>query len=286
LAEYLQNTAVFHSDRFSIDEVCCRAESPDRSASECNHRPSIAFVRSGVFRKHLGRTDVLADANHVVFFNAGEEYRVSHPVAGGDDCLSLTFDAEALFEFAIEAGGKGDQLERPFALTHCLCSSATALRLYCLVSRIRRGVADSLEVQEQGLSLLATIADESRAFRAAVPGRRSAATEALHRKLADSARELIARDPGAPLTLPEIGDAVGASPYHLVRLFARCTGLPLHRYRNRLRLRLAIKQLTDGERDLTSLAMRLGFASHSHFTDAFRREFHLSPSSFRRGMRV
>ncbi|MFH1680297.1 MAG: helix-turn-helix domain-containing protein [Candidatus Eisenbacteria bacterium] len=32
----------------------------------------------------------------------------------------------------------------------------------------------------------------------------------------------------------------------------------------------------------TDLALDVGFASHSHFTDAFRREFGVSPSDLRR----
>jgi AraC-like DNA-binding protein len=34
---------------------------------------------------------------------------------------------------------------------------------------------------------------------------------------------------------------------------------------------------------LTELALDLGYSSHSHFTDAFRREFGVSPAAFRAG---
>ena len=67
----------------------------------------------------------------------------------------------------------------------------------------------------------------------------------------------------------------------MCRLFRRHAGLPLHRYRRRLRLREALRRLADGERDLTGLALDLGFSEHSHFTNAFRAEFSVPPSGFR-----
>jgi len=39
-----------------------------------------------------------------------------------------------------------------------------------------------------------------------------------------------------------------------------------------------------GEEDLTSLALDLGFSSHSHLTDAFRKEFGNPPSAMRKAM--
>jgi AraC-like DNA-binding protein len=282
LTEYIHNTLVFRDDGFAIENVCCRAESPDCSATEYNNRPSIAFVRSGVFRKHVGRDHLLADANHIVFFNASEEYRVSHPVAGGDDCTSLWFDAVTLENFSREVGSRMASPDCPFPLMHLVASSACAMRLHRLLNRIANRSMDSFEVHEAGLALLGAVSRESREALAVPSSRVRSSTSAAHRRIVDAARELIAANPGAPLTLQTIGDKVGVSPYHLVRIFRRHTGLPLHRYRNQLRLRLALEHVSQGHRDLTSVALRLGFASHSHFTDAFRREFHLSPSAFRR----
>ena len=57
--------------------------------------------------------------------------------------------------------------------------------------------------------------------------------------------------------------------------------MPLHRYLTRLRLRAALERLAGGANDLTALALDLGFSSHSHFADAFRREFGRTPSAVR-----
>jgi AraC-like DNA-binding protein len=56
----------------------------------------------------------------------------------------------------------------------------------------------------------------------------------------------------------------------------------IHRYANRLRLREGVERIVEGEEDLSHLALDLGFSSHSHFSDVFRREFSLTPREFRR----
>jgi hypothetical protein len=43
-------------------------------------------------RRHLGSDDAVAEPNQVLFFNKDESYWVSHPVSGGDACLSLWVD--------------------------------------------------------------------------------------------------------------------------------------------------------------------------------------------------
>ena len=86
----------------------------------------------------------------------------------------------------------------------------------------------------------------------------------------------------SPPALGDVAEALGCSPYHLSRIFHRESGLPMRRYLDRCRLRTALERLAEGEKDLTGLALDLGYADHSHFSNAFRREFGMSPSLFRR----
>jgi AraC-like DNA-binding protein len=49
-----------------------------------------------------------------------------------------------------------------------------------------------------------------------------------------------------------------------------------------LRLRLALERLLDPGTDILTLALELGYSSHSHFTSAFRRCYGCQPSVWRR----
>jgi AraC family transcriptional regulator len=70
------------------------------------------------------------------------------------------------------------------------------------------------------------------------------------------------------------------SPYQLCRAFKREFGDTLTAYRNRLRILSSLEAVSAGE-DLTTIALALGFSSHSHFTAAFRRVFGTVPSQLR-----
>ena len=86
------------------------------------------------------------------------------------------------------------------------------------------------------------------------------------------------------LRLPDISRAAGVSPAYLTDLFTRTEGIPLHQYLTHLRLGRALLELPHTN-DLTSLALDLGFSSHSHFTFMFRRAFGCTSSQFRDGTR-
>ena len=65
--------------------------------------------------------------------------------------------------------------------------------------------------------------------------------------------------------------------YHLCRTFRAVTGQTLFGFRRDLRLRAALAMLPDYRGRLSELAHTLGFASHSHFTAAFRGHFGVPP---------
>jgi AraC family transcriptional regulator len=77
---------------------------------------------------------------------------------------------------------------------------------------------------------------------------------------------------------------VGSSVFHLARIFKVRTGFSLHTYRTQLRLRAALERLREPGLDLIDIALDLGFSSHSHFTETFRRSFGKTPSAVRESL--
>ena len=82
------------------------------------------------------------------------------------------------------------------------------------------------------------------------------------------------------LSLSDVAHALDVSPVYLTQAFARAEGVPLYRYIVSLQLARAMLRLPDCE-DITTLAMDLGFSSHSHFSTAFKSFCGLTPSAFR-----
>src|SRR5678816_4693825 len=97
MADFAVNR-LLDTDTIAIRDVHCRGTCRHRSAEECASSTHLVFPYRGVYTRHVGNDQAVADANHVLFFNAGEGYRVSHPLSGGDASLDLTLSESLVHE--------------------------------------------------------------------------------------------------------------------------------------------------------------------------------------------
>jgi len=252
-------------------DVHCRGECRHRSTEECAAATHLVFPYRGLFLRDVGSTQSVADANHVLLFNADQGYQVSHPAAGGDACLSLSIAQPLLRELA-PAGLLQDR-DKPVFRGQALRIDERAQVLVALLRHsLRRGSIEPLEAE----SLALTLACRSLGPRTAhAPG----ATRARQR-LVDRAKLLLASDLTRRWTLAEIAAEIGGSPVYLTQAFQQVEGMPLYRYHLRLRLAHALNLMADCE-DVAALAQDLGFSSHSHFSAAFRQAYGRTPTAFR-----
>ena len=77
--------------------------------------------------------------------------------------------------------------------------------------------------------------------RGALAGPRRTTIKA-HAEIAESAKAFMAMRCAERLTIEDVSRHVHVSPFHLCRLFRKHAGLPIHRYLNRLRLRVALAE--------------------------------------------
>src|SRR5580765_2710861 len=99
MADFEVNS-LLDTDTIAIRDVHCRGTCRHRSAEECASTTHLVFPYRGVYLRHVGNDQAVADANHVLFFNADEGYQISHPLAGGDASLSLSLSERTLRELA------------------------------------------------------------------------------------------------------------------------------------------------------------------------------------------
>jgi AraC family transcriptional regulator len=98
-------------------------------------------------------------------------------------------------------------------------------------------------------------------------------------------KEIISNAASLRVQLGDISHAVGVSPSHLAATFKKVERTTIHQYLVNLRLRRAAALLR-GSDDLTTLALNLGFASQSHFSNAFRRWAGCPPGQYRARLRA
>ena len=255
-----------------IRDVVCDGECRHRSAEECASATHLVFPYRGVYVRHLGRNDAVAEANQVVFFNQAEDYSISHPVAGGDASLSMTIAEPLLSELAPK-----DQVRDGGVLAfrrHRLRVDPRAQVLVALLRHsLRRGAAETLEAETLALTLVRRALGERTSHAAGASRGRQ--------KLVDRAKVILSSDLARRWTLAEIAHEVGVSPVYLTQVFQQVEAVPLYRYQLRLRLARALDLLGQYD-DLTALGLDLGFSSHSHFSASFRQAYGRTPAEFQR----
>lgn len=271
MSEELTIKLLLDTKTLALRDVICRGDCRHKSAEECSRSTYLVFPYRGAFVRHLGRDDVFGEANQLMFFNQDESYRISHPVKGGDACLSISIDEALLRELALKEQVRvGDKLAFD---PHRLRIDARAQALVALLRHgLDNGVIETLEAEVLTLTLIKRALGERtlHAVRAS----------AGRQKLVDRAKLTLTSDPGRRWTLADIATEVGVSPVYLTQVFQQVEGMPLYRYQLRLRLARALDLLPQCD-DLMTLGMELGFSSHSHFSAAFRQAYGRTPKEFR-----
>ena len=255
----------------AVKDVHCSGTCRHRSAEECAAATHLVFPYRGVYLRHVGSDQSVADANHVLFFNAGEGYQVSHPATGGDDSLVLAVSQPLLRELA--PGALADRSDQFKFRGQSLRIDPRAQALVALLRHsLRNGSIEPLEAE----SLALTLVCRSLGPRTT---RQAGATHA-RRRLVDRAKVLLASDLTKRWSLAEIAAEIGGSAVYLTQAFQQVEGLPLYRYHLRLRLARALDKVAEYD-DMSALAQDLGFSSHSHFAAAFKQAYGRSPTAFK-----
>jgi AraC-like DNA-binding protein len=251
----------------------------------------VVVTRRGAFSRESGGHTVLSHAGVVTFWHPDERYHIEHPVPGGDVCSVFRLPEDGVRELiAAYAPHTADAATVRFPVPDFSLDGAgylvhrmavrTAATVECAASPM------SLAAEEQAMAFLhhAVARAVQRSAGIAPTGRLHA--ERRNRYAAEYARrvhEVIARRFREPLTLRDIARAVACSPYHLSRIVTAHDGVPIYRLVLQLRLRESLERVLDSRESLSIVALDAGFSSQSHFGEAFRREFGMSPGVLRRG---
>lgn len=277
---------LYESPLVSVSEYSCRAHEGGPAAEEQSANNAIVMMRHGAFVKHFGKRRVTADVNQAVFFSKDSVYRISHPSGCGDRGTYFLIAPQILNDIVRELDPAIDEHpDNPFAFVTSHCEGALFRRYRELVYRLEPGrnvPTDPLWAETAVLEWVADLLESAFKKHNRPAKSRRASTKTDYAAKAEAAKAFLSNRLSEQITLTDAARAVAASPFNFARLFQEQTGLPLHRYLTQLRLRAALERISGGEPDLTTLALDLGFSSHSHFTDVFRREFGYTPSSIRK----
>ncbi len=266
----------------ALGEFRCPTQHPQFRGGGPQACAYVVFPRTAVrISPHRGRPEVCTPAL-AVYYNIGDCYE-RHAVSGqGDHCDWIAVSQGLLHELTGDRGNASSEpgfagAFAPIAGRHFLAQR----RIFERLSGQRDGSA--LAIEEAVCSLLQPMV-------LAASARWTRERRARHgcglvsgqarRRIVDTVKQRIAVHFSEDLSLADLASDAGCSPGHLARCFRALTGTSLHAYQNQLRLRAALPMLPDFRQRLSVLALELGFASHSHFGESFRRQFGMTPSEY------
>ena len=252
----------------------------------------VVVTRRGAYARRCRGETVVCHAGVATFAGPHDVQRIQHPVPGGADCtvfrvpeagmrdLISTLDPAAAAAPSICLPVCHAALDGSGYFKHLVAARVAALHAAA------RNPSTAVAAEEQAILFV------HHAVRRAYVAAGRATPHSLPHPMGDHNRsaatytrrvhELIAARFHERLTLHGIAREVGCSPYHLSRLVAADVGVPIYRLVIQLRLRAALDRVLDSREPLSGVAFDAGFASQSHFGDAFRREFGLAPGAARR----
>jgi AraC family transcriptional regulator len=261
----MQVSNLIDDDEILVTDVRCSNAPRPQGSLEKPGTLEIVIPLAGVFERTVYRSGSArsgvpstADPSRIHLFLPAAPYRVAHPLGGTDRSLAI----------AIRAGWS-DLPSFPNDIPAPPIAHAFARRLAAAVAR---GTVDDLAAGEAARHLV----DQSLGWFDHFPvlaRRGEASTRQIRLEIAASLRRRT--------TLAELGRRVGLSGWEAARRFRMATGSSIHQYRTALRIQAALERIEAGERDLTALALDLGFADHSHLANVLRRAVGQPPSAFR-----
>jgi len=277
-------TVLRRSALVALGEYRCPVGHPQFSGGGPQRCPFIAFPRSSTRITRLGARPLVYTPNTISLHNIGDVYCREAVSSEGERCDWIAVAPALLREIAALRGVVADN-ERIFDVALAPATAAVYAAQRALFRSLRANPAMSmLQVEESTIAIVDAV------LRAARRGARGTAGDHAHERrfpgrapaIVEATLRLLATEYHGALSVATISARVHCSPGYLSRLFRRSTGFTLHEYQQQLRLRASLEMLLDSAHGLSEVAMQLGFANHSHFTCAFRREFGMTPSEFSR----
>ncbi|WP_027366413.1 AraC family transcriptional regulator [Desulfocurvibacter africanus] len=230
----------------------------------------IGLVRAGARELTVRRTRVNVPTGGMFLLNPDEPHSSTTMPGDGESYSALCLPPEALYRILDDAGSAPagqTRFARPLALDADIRSAFVRL-----VEKLEES-ASFYVLSQYFQALFVMLANHG--ICVDPPRQPDAGAGGLER-----ARRIILTECDRDVTLDELAQAARVSPSALVRGFARRFGLTPHAYLVRARLKRA-RMLLDQGVPQSEAAATTGFFDQSHFANAFRKYYGLSPGRYR-----
>lgn len=254
-----------------IDEHVCYSGPGDRPFEELYGFFTIAAVLEGVFTCKSQDGKSLLHPGALLLGNHGACFECGHDHSTGDRCIALHIEPEAFAEVAASVAGSGR-----FRFPAGMVESAPALVPWLI--RIEAGrIADCRLQADEFVTDLTERVIGATSQAGATAARISASDE---RRISTAIR-FIEMHVSEDIELDRLAVIADMSKYHFLRTFRRTVGVTPYQFVLAMRLRRAAVRLISSAEPVAAIAFDVGFGDLSTFNARFKRQFGVSPASFR-----
>lgn len=225
---------------------------------------NINFTLRGSFREILGTRPQEATASSILIKPAGEHHANRYGSVGAKGFII------EILPHKLEIVRRFSKLFDAPAHIHNPTLSALASKIY---REFRRLNSPASELMIEGLILEMLAESTRREIKV------SSSVTPPH--WLSEARDFIRASFAEQMSLSKVAESVGVNPAHLARMFRRYYGCTVGEYVRRHQMEYAARQLTETRRSLAEIGASAGFYDQSHFTNAFKLYFKITPAEFR-----
>lgn len=216
---------------------------------------------------------LIANHNTVMLYNRGDVYTREALTHQGDHAHWISFTRRILNDFNGLCGIDVDQ-SLPFQISQIGSNSKAFYVQKRLFNRLKKNpdLASFILYDE-----IALIIEEL----GAIEGKQEKVSCSQRNKIF-KAIEFLSKHFKESIDIDRLAAEIYLSPFHLCRIFKKVTGFSIHQYIVSLRLKEGLNEVFDSSKPLSDIALDLNFASHSHFSSAFKKFYSTSPNHIRK----
>lgn len=101
------------------------------------------------------------------------------------------------------------------------------------------------------------------------------------REIINKAIEHVKNNYNCNISLKEISEVVGLSPFYFEHVFSKAMKCSFTKYLNKIRMAAAVKLLKDPRNSVKQVSYKIGYTDQYYFSKVFKKIYKLSPANFR-----
>ncbi|MGJ7507452.1 cupin domain-containing protein [Variovorax sp. GT1P44] len=301
------NSAVFFNARFTAP-WCIETPEAEAAAGQFNAGSERLlfyhfFIDGSCTVKLAGMPPLCLQAGDIILFPHGDAHTMS---SSGADVPGPLLDARTLMRERpeeLQLGGGGEPTRFICGYLSCdpiLCRPVLAALPRVLTVSLRRdektdwiersfvyAVAEAAATQPGGEGVLAKLSEvlvveTLRRYISQMPDGQTGWLAGLRDRAVGRCLALMHEKPANPWTLESLAREAGTSRSVLAEKFAHYVGQPPIQYLGKWRMALASNLLRRSALSMMHIALEVGYETDAAFSRAFRREFGMPPTSWRR----